>query len=166
MLSPQAKDSRARSGGNELKKHRQSAILELIRSRRVRSQEELRALLGEQGFQVTQATLSRDLRELRLVKIPHAEGESYYSAASETDDVSPALERLLPHLLQSADGVGHIVVVKTLAGGAQAVAEAIDLEGWPEVIGTVAGDDTILIVLREAKDGSALIHRIEDIAGR
>lgn len=161
-----AKDSRARPGGNELKKERHSAIRELVRSHRVHSQAELRKLLAESGFRVTQATLSRDLRELRVAKLPHAEGESYYVVASEADEGSPTLERLLPHLLVSADGVGHILVVKTLAGGAQTVAEAIDLEEWPEVVGTVAGDDTIIMVVRETSHIAALVERLERIAAR
>ncbi len=147
-----------------MKEKRQAAVLELVRTRRVRSQEELRRLLRTQGFRVTQATLSRDLRELRVAKVPHTEGESYY-AVSDAGEESPSLTRLLPHLLVSADGVGNLVVAKTLAGGAQAVAEAIDLEAWPEVLGTVAGDDTILIVVRRASDREPLIRRVRGIAG-
>ncbi len=114
---------------------------------------------------MTQATLSRDLRELRIGKAPHAEGESYY-AVPEAEETSPALERLLPHLMLSAEGVGHLAVVKTLAGGAQAVAEAIDMEGWPELLGTLAGDDTILLILREESGRRAVIARIQRLAGR
>ncbi|NIN70699.1 MAG: arginine repressor [Gemmatimonadetes bacterium] len=148
---------------SKMKRH--EAILELIRTRRVHSQDELRLLLRERGLEVTQATLSRDLRELRVAKLPRAEGESYY-ATPESEAGSPALERLLPHLLVSAEGVDNLIVVKTLAGGAQAVAEALDMEEWPELLGTVAGDDTILIVLRQADARETLIERIEDIAQR
>jgi transcriptional regulator of arginine metabolism len=147
------------------KKDRHAAILEILRTRRVRSQDELRRLLRHCGFRVTQATLSRDLRELRVAKVPRADGESYYAAA-DPHEASPALERLLPHLLVNVDGVGNLVVVRTLAGGAQAVAEAIDLEDWPETLGTVAGDDTILIVLRRAADRGRLLRRIRRLAGR
>lgn len=143
---------------------RHDAILELIRTRRVHSQDELRRLLRERGLDVTQATLSRDLRELRVAKLPHATGESFYAIASDSEEPALALERLLPHLLVSADGVGNMIVVKTLAGGAQAVAEAIDLEGWPEILGSVAGDDTILLVIREAGQGPALIERLRGFA--
>lgn len=148
------------------KKRRHREILELIRTRRIHSQDELGRTLAERGFEVTQTTLSRDLKELRVAKVPHAEGESYYAAASEGDGIAPALERLLPHLLLSADGVGNLVVVKTAAGGAQAVAEAIDLEGWPEILGSLAGDDTILLVIREPRHLDSLIRRIERLAGR
>ncbi len=147
------------------KRKRHEAILELVRTRRVHSQDELRLLLHERGVEVTQATLSRDLRELRMAKVPHAEGESYY-ATPESEGASPELERLLPHLLISAEGVDNLIVVKTLTGGAQAVAEALDMEEWPEILGTVAGDDTILIVLRQAEARNTLIERIETIAQR
>ncbi len=146
------------------KKKRHDAILELIGTRRVHSQDELRRLLRERGLEVTQATLSRDLRELRVAKLPRSTGESYYATASDADEPAPALERLLPHLMISADGVGNLIVVKTLAGGAQAVAEAIDLEGWPEVLGSVAGDDTILLVVRESELRPALIERLRGLA--
>jgi transcriptional regulator of arginine metabolism len=148
------------------KKKRQETILELIRTRRVRSQDELARLLGKRGHAVSQATLSRDLRELRVAKVPHAEGESYYAAASDTPDPAAGLEQLLPHLLTDADGVDNLIVVKTVAGGAQAVAEAIDLEAWPELLGTVAGDDTILLVLRDAGDRARILRRIDRLAHR
>lgn len=147
-----------------MKRERHAAILELIASRKVRSQEELRRLLGKRGFRVTQATLSRDLRELRVVKVPHAAGETYYAAPSETE--IPALDRLLPQLFVSLDGVQNLLVVKTLAGGAQAVAEAIDWEEWAEVLGTLAGDDTILVVLRRARDRGVIAGRLRAIARR
>lgn len=146
------------------KRERQETILEIIRTRRVHNQDELRGELQQRGFEVTQATLSRDLRELRVAKVPHAEGESYYSGPGEAASAEPALERLLPHLLVSAEGVDNLVVVKTLIGGAQAVAEAIDMENWPEIMGTVAGDDTILIILRRSDSHAAVIERIERIA--
>ena len=146
------------------KRERQQAILDVVRGHRVHNQDELRRLLSERGIEVTQATLSRDLRELRVAKLPRAEGESYYAATPDGEFAEPDLARLLPHLLVSVDGVAHLVVVKTLVGGAQAVAEAIDLEGWPEVLGTLAGDDTILLVVRDSADRPDLIRRIERLA--
>jgi transcriptional regulator of arginine metabolism len=114
---------------------------------------------------VTQATLSRDLRELRVVKAPHADGETYYALPSEAEEEIPALDRLLPHLLVAIDGVQNLLVVRTLLGGAQPVAEAIDWEEWPEVVGTIAGDDTIFILLRKTKDRAAITRRLREIAG-
>ncbi len=148
------------------KRKRQETVVELIRTQRVHSQDELRRLLLERGFDVTQATLSRDLRELRVAKVPHAEGESYYAVASDSDEIGPELARLLPHLFLSAEGVENLIVVKTLTGSAQAVAEALDLEEWPELLGTVAGDDTILIILRERDQRDEIIDRIGRIAER
>ena len=146
------------------KRSRQDTIVELIRTQRVHSQDELRRLLIERGFEVTQATLSRDLRGLRVAKVPHAEGESYYAVATDPDEMGPALARLLPHLFLSVEGVDNLVVVKTLTGSAQAVAEAIDIEEWPELLGTVAGDDTILIVLRDGNHREDVVGRISRIA--
>lgn len=146
------------------KRERHAAILELIREHRVTSQEALRELLAERGIEATQATLSRDIRELRLVKVPVADGASQYSLPEEWE-TTPPLERLLPTLYVGAEGTGNLLVVKTMTGGAQAVALAIDWEEWPEVLGTLAGDDTILLVLRDAAQLDAVANRLEGIAG-
>lgn len=147
------------------KRQRHAAILEIVREHRVTSQEHLRELLAERGLEVTQATLSRDIRELRLVKVPDAEGGMHYTLPPEAWDQTPPLDRLLPTLFVSAEGTGNLLVVKTLTGGAQPVALAIDWEEWPEVLGTIAGDDTILIILREAHHLPIVQQRIEDLAG-
>jgi transcriptional regulator of arginine metabolism len=147
------------------KRQRHAAILELVREHRVTSQEHLRELLAERGLEVTQATLSRDIRELRLVKVPDAEGGMHYTLPPEAWDQTPPLGRLLPTLFVSAEGTGNLLVVKTLTGGAQPVAIAIDWEEWPEVLGTVAGDDTILVILREESQLPTVQQRLEDIAG-
>jgi len=120
------------------KPQRHAAIRELVASHRVTSQEHLRELLAQRGFEVAQATLSRDIRELRLIKVPDAEGRSHYTLPPESWDQSPALTRLLPALFVGAEGTGNLLVVRTLSGGAQAVAEALDWEEWPEVLGTLA----------------------------
>ncbi len=101
-----------------------------------------------------------------MAKVPHVEGESYYAAATDGEEIGPALERLLPHLLFDVEGVGNLIVVKTLTGSAQAVAEAIDLEAWPELLGTVAGDDTILLILRQDDQRAEIVERIKGIASR
>ena len=147
------------------KPQRHAAIRELVASHRVTSQEHLRELLAPRGFEVAQATLSRDIRELRLIKVPDAEGRSHYTLPPESWDQSPALTRLLPALFVGAEGTGNLLVVRTLSGGAQAVAEALDWEEWPEVLGTLAGDDTILIILRDPAKLALIQQRIEDLAG-
>jgi len=139
--------------------------MELIRESRVPSQEVLRELLGRRGIDVAQATLSRDIRELGLVKVPEGNGGSVYTLPAGATDPTPALARLLPSLYLGSDGVENLLVVKTVVGGAQPIAVGIDWEEWPEVLGTVAGDDTILIILRQASQLPVVVKRIEEIAG-
>lgn len=145
------------------KRERQAAILELVREHRVTSQEELRSLLSERRIEVTQATLSRDLRDLRLVKVPGAEGTPHYSLPDEWEH-TPPLETLLPTLFLSAEGTRNLLVVRTMTGSAQAVALGIDWEEWPEVLGTIAGDDTILVICREEEHVPLVARRLEGIA--
>lgn len=148
-----------------MKPQRHSAILDLVRSRRISSQEVLREMLAKAGIDVAQATLSRDIRELGLVKVPDDDGGSVYTVPVDVTDPTPTLRRLMPALYLGADGVGNLLVVKTLTGGAQPVAVAIDWEEWPEVVGTVAGDDTILLILRDARSLRTVTRRLEDLAG-
>ena len=139
-------------------------IREIIREHRVTSQEYLREALVKRGFDVTQATLSRDIRELRLVKVPDAEGIAHYTLPPEAWEHTPPLARLLPTLYTGAEGTGNLLIVRTLAGGAQAVAEALDWEEWPEVLGTLGGDDTILVILRKPEFLPAVVKRLEELA--
>ncbi len=145
------------------KRVRHQKILEMLRHHRVTNQEGLKELLRVDGTDVTQATLSRDMRELRLVKVTGADGIPHYSSPDEWEN-TPTLASLLPTLFQSAEGVGHLLVVKTLKGGAQTVAAGIDWEEWPEVLGTLAGDDTILVILRDPAVTTAVQERIEEMA--
>jgi transcriptional regulator of arginine metabolism len=148
-----------------LKTQRHAAILDLVRTRRVSSQEALRELLCERGIDVAQATLSRDIRELGLVKVPDEEGGSVYTVATHFTDPTPSLARLLPTLYLGADGVGNLLVVRTLTGGAQPIAVALDREEWPEVVGTIGGDDSILVILRKPEHLEKVARRLEEIAG-
>ena len=145
------------------KRDRHKQILEVVRSHRITSQEGLRELLHERGTEVTQATLSRDMRELRLVKVPGADGVGFYFSPEEWDS-TPSLESLLPALFHSAEGVDHLLVVRTMKGGAQTVAAGIDWEEWPEVLGTLAGDDTILLILRDPAKLDEVKGRVEAMA--
>ena len=142
---------------------RQREVLDVINKNRVTSQESLRELLLERGIEVTQATLSRDMKDLRLVKAPGADGVGFYSSPEEWDH-TPALASLLPTLFHSADGVDHLLVVRTMKGGAQTVAAAMDWEEWPEVLGTLAGDDTILIILRDPASLDEIKQRLRRMA--
>ena len=146
------------------KQARHELILDLLKANRVASQEALRELLSERGVDVTQATLSRDIRELRLVKVPGTGGGAGRYALPEEWESTPTLESLLPALFQSAEGVDHLLVVRTMKGGAQTVAAGIDWQEWPEILGTLAGDDTILIVLRDPGHLETVRSRIETLA--
>jgi len=148
------------------KRERQTAILDLVERHVVGSQEDLRRLLLGQGMDVTQATLSRDLRDLGVGRVPTEEGGRYVLPGSlVTDDDNPLLGNLLPQLFSRIDGVGELIVLHTVRSGAQPIAEAIDQEEFDEVLGTIAGDDTILIVTRSAQARLALSARLLELAG-
>ena len=149
-----------------MKLPRHAAILELVRTRRIASQEALREALLERGIDVAQATLSRDIRDLGLVTAPDGQAGSAYAIPAGGGETGPTLTRLLPALYVGADGVGNLLVLKTLVGGAQPIAAAIDAAGWTEIVGTLGGDDTILIVLRSPDHRETIVSRIESIADR
>jgi transcriptional regulator of arginine metabolism len=151
------------------KRVRQAAIRELIETREVGSQEDLRKLLRQRGWDVTQATLSRDLRELGVARVSTPEGARYTlssGGASAGTDGNPVLEAVLPPLFSTVDGVGEMVVIRTVPGGAQPIARAIDAEAWPDILGTLAGDDTILLICRSTAARERLVRRIRALAGR
>jgi transcriptional regulator of arginine metabolism len=144
---------------------RQEAIVGLINAHEVASQEDLRHLLEAAGHRVTQATLSRDLRELGIVRAPTSTGPRYVQPDALSGEDTPSLEALMPQLFESVDGVRELLVLRTSASGAQPIAEAIDAEDWPEVVGTVAGDNTILIICRSEAARLALSERLKKLAG-
>jgi transcriptional regulator of arginine metabolism len=148
------------------KRDRHRTILEIVDSAPIGSQEELRQRLLTRGMEVTQSTLSRDLHELRLARVPTDDGMRYVATESsaESEHGRLALETLLPQLFDRIDGVGELVVLHTLPGGAQPVAAAFDAAHWPDVLGTVGGDDTILIVCRSADAREQLIRKIRRLA--
>ena len=148
------------------KQERQATILEIVTSKPVASQEELRKLLLHRGWDVTQATLSRDLRELRVARIPSPEGGRYGITDGSPEEHRAALDGLLPQLCERVDGVGELLVLKTVPGGAQPIAAALDGESWPDVLGTIAGDDTVLIICRSAPARERLGRRLRTLAGR
>ena len=148
-----------------MKAQRHAAILKLIQKQVVQSQEQLRELLAASGIDVTQATLSRDIRELRLVKVPNPDGGSAYAVPAQTETLRPPLHQLLPTLLLSLDGVGNLLVAKTPSGAASALTEALDAQGWPEVVGTIAGDNTILIIAKSERARRAVEARLSEETG-
>jgi transcriptional regulator of arginine metabolism len=141
---------------------RHARISALIRQRPVRSQTELADLLAAEGMAVTQATLSRDLEEMGAVKVRGGDGgagvymipEDGKPLLRQAEHAPARLVRLLRELLTGSDASGNLVVLRTPSGAAQFLASALDRSGLPEVVGTVAGDDTILVVARERNDTS------------
>jgi transcriptional regulator of arginine metabolism len=150
-----------------MKTRRQSLILELIDREPLHSQEQLRRRLRRQGFDATQATISRDIAELGLVK--RAGDGAYQRPGAETtspETARSALERAVGEYLRRIERVQQLVVLKTGRGQAQALAESIDRAQLPEVVGTLAGDDTILVIARDNRRAAALDKRFENYAGR
>jgi transcriptional regulator of arginine metabolism len=149
------------------KRERQNAILELIGTREIGSQEELRQLLHKKGWDVTQSTLSRDLRDLRVARVPTADGLRYTVSDPGADDGSRApLAAILPQLFLRLDGVGHMIVLKTVIGGAQPIASALDAEASNDILGTIAGDDTILMICRSEQARERVAKRLTSLARR
>lgn len=142
---------------------RHQAIRAIVGAQAVASQEALRRLLARRGWEVTQSTLSRDLRELRLARIPDDRGRVRYAFPEQGDEErdGPQLERLLPQLVTGVEGVQAFVVVRTLKSGAQPVAQALDQLGWADVAGTIARDDTVLVICRSAPGRQRVLRRLQ-----
>ena len=140
---------------------RHHVIREIVTARAVTSQEELRKQLVRRGWDVTQSTLSRDLRELRLARIPDEQGGVRYAfSESSNDGEARQLEAMLPQLLVGVEGVQVLVVARTMKSGAQPVAEALDQLEWPDIAGTIAGDDTVLIICRSVAGRERVVKRL------
>jgi len=149
-----------------MKTQRHAAILRVIRRETVKNQEQLRARLREEGFAVTQATLSRDIRELGLAKVAAPDGASHYAPPPEGGGaIHPPLEQLLPTMLVSVEGVGPLLVLKTATGAAQSLGVALDGAGWSDVLGTIAGDDALLLITRSERARRAVQTRLRELAG-
>jgi len=148
-----------------VKTQRQQAIARLIRRRVVTSQHEIASMLREKGLRATQATISRDLEELGAFKARLADGRVAYRLPDEPAGGSDHLRRMLIEFRSDISASGNLVVVKTPPGGAQPVARAIDTAGLADTIGTLAGDDTILIVCREGIAGRTVARRLERLTG-
>jgi len=140
---------------------RQKAILELLDEGPIASQEELQKLLHRRGLDAGQATLSRDVRELGLVKSSGGYSLPGRETAAETD--LPSVSRLVREFVTSVRAAENLLVTKTSIGSAQPVAAALDEEAWPEAIGTIAGDDTILIVCQDKRAAGRLAGRIQEM---
>ncbi len=138
---------------------RQKIILELLHKGPIESQEELQGYLAKRGFDVGQATLSRDIRELGLVKT--YDGYMQASGVGVAEPVLPSVSRLVREFVVEVRLAQNLLVLKTSVGSAQPVAAAMDAEDWPEVVGTLGGDDTILVISQDNKTAQQLARRIE-----
>lgn len=150
-----------------MKAGRQAKILELIQKNDVETQEELSEYLEKEGFQVTQATVSRDIRELKLTKIAMDNGRQKYAVITDADSgMMEKYARVLREGFLSIDMAENIVVIKTVSGMAGAVCAAVDAMKLNEVVGSIAGDDTLICVIRTVEDAAKIMKRLRDIVGK
>ena len=147
-----------------MKVKRQSKILELIRNNDIETQEELQAYLEKDGFAVTQATVSRDIRDMKLTKISTNSGKQKYVALNDTaEDLSEKYVRVLKDGYVSMDMAQNILVIKTVSGMAGAVCASIDAMNIREIVGSIAGDDTIMCAIRTTEDTVAIMKKLRKI---
>ena len=144
-----------------MKRNRQEAILRVISQYEVETQQELAQRLKEEGFEVTQETVSRDIRDMKLSKMPTGEGhQKYVRFHNDEKHLSGKYVNVLKEGFVSIDMAQNILVVKTVSGMAMAVAAAIDAMKYPEIVGTIAGDDTIMMAVRTVEDTKSLMNQI------
>lgn len=147
-----------------MKKTRQTRIIELIQNENIETQEELADRLREEGYNVTQATVSRDIRELKLSKVPSGNGRQKYAILVHDDaHLADKYIRVLKDGFVSMDNAQNILVVRTVAGMAMAVAAAIDAMRLKEIVGSIAGDDTIMIAVRTTEETKEVMEKIREI---
>ncbi|NMB96600.1 MAG: arginine repressor [Clostridiaceae bacterium] len=150
-----------------MKYNRHAKILEIIEQNVIETQEELVEKLRLEGMDITQATISRDIKELKLAKVLDESGVSRYASVTKNENtVSTKLLRVFSEAYVSSDYANNIVVVKTLPGMAQAVASVIDSLRWSDIIGSIAGDDTIMIVCRAEKIAEKLVEEFSKMANK
>lgn len=147
-----------------MKTIRQVAILDIIEKKDVETQEDLANELRERGIKVTQATVSRDIKELRLVKILTPAGVYKYATADKAENgLAERFIRMLTESVLSVASSNNLVVVKTLSGSANVAAEALDSLHWPEILGTLAGDNTILLIISSNEEVPGVVARIKEL---
>ncbi len=147
-----------------MKKNRQGRILQLIQEENIETQEELADRLSEEGYVVTQATVSRDIRELKIGKIPSGNGKQKYAVLTHDDaHLADKYIRVLRNGFVSMDNAQNILVIKTVAGMAMAVAAAVDAMKLKEVVGSIAGDDTIMVAIRTTQETQIVMDKIREM---
>lgn len=147
-----------------MKTVRQVAILDIIEKQEIETQEELASALNARGIRVTQATVSRDIKELRLLKVLTPSGKYKYATGDQADNnLTDRFIRMLAESLLSVSSANNLIVVKTLSGSANVAAEALDNMHWPEVLGTLAGDNTVLLIIRSNEETITVTSRIREM---
>lgn len=147
-----------------MKTVRQVAILDIIEKQEIETQEELASALNARGIRVTQATVSRDIKELRLLKVLTHSGKYKYATGDQADNnLTDRFIRMLAESLLSVSSANNLIVVKTLSGSANVAAEALDSMHWPEVLGTLAGDNTVLLIIRSNEETITVTSRIREM---
>lgn len=147
-----------------MKTVRQVAILDIIEKQEIETQEELASALNARGIRVTQATVSRDIKELRLLKVLTPSGKYKYATGDQADNnLTDRFIRMLAESLLSVSSANNLIVVKTLSGSANVAAEALDSMHWPEVLGTLAGDNTVLLIIRSNEETITVTGRIREM---
>ena len=147
-----------------MKTVRQVAILDIIEKQEIETQEELASALNARGIRVTQATVSRDIKELRLLKVLTPSGKYKYATGDQADNnLTDRFIRMLAESLLSVSSANNLIVVKTLSGSANVAAEALDSMHWPEVLGTLAGDNTVLLIIRSNEETIPVTSRIREL---
>lgn len=149
-----------------MKKSRHEKIVELIEKEQIGTQEELARRLNEAGFLVTQATVSRDIRQLHLSKVPLADGAQKYVLLQSSDSyLGDKYIRVLKDGFVSVDVAGNLLVLKTVSGMAMAVAASVDAMKLQEVVGSIAGDDTVMVAVRTPEEARLLMEKIKGLIG-
>lgn len=149
---------------DDMKVNRHAKIIELINKYHIETQEELAEYLNQEGFKVTQATVSRDIRDLKLTKIPSENGKQRYALHQHNENgMSEKYIRVLREGYLSMDMAQNILVIKTVAGMASAVCAALDAMKWNEIVGSIAGDDTIMCAIRSVDDTVKVMDKISKI---
>ena len=147
-----------------MKGNRHAKIIELIQKYHIDTQEELASRLNEEGFKVTQATVSRDIRDLKLTKVPVEKGGQRYAFhQSEESGMGEKYIRVLKDGYVSVDMAQNMLVIKTAPGMAMAVCAALDAMKWHEIVGSIAGDDTIMCAIRTVEDTAKMMEKIRKI---
>lgn len=147
-----------------MKVKRQSKILEIIKSRVIETQDDLIAALEESGFPVTQATVSRDIKELRLIKTLDRDGSYRYAAVKpDSEHISGKFHSIFQDAVRSIDFAGNLVVVKCISGMAQAACAAMDSLHFDSVVGTLGGDDTFVCITKNSEDAIGLVEELKKL---